>query len=129
MTSTTAAAQMRDLLATYERALNSSDANLAASVYAPDGVFMPTGLPTATGDGLQAMYAGIFENITLDVSFTIDELTVTSPTTAYALTRSHGIQTVLASGDQSEESNREVFLLDRADVGWKVARYMFNKDQ
>jgi hypothetical protein len=41
--------QIRALLTTYERALNTSDAALAASCYTSDGVFMPTTLPTAAG--------------------------------------------------------------------------------
>ena len=36
------------LFHTYERSLNDSDAALAASCYATDGVFMPTTQPTAT---------------------------------------------------------------------------------
>ena len=55
-------------------------------------------------------YRQIFDAIRLDVAFTIDELAVTSDETAYALTRSNGTQTVLATGDNSPESNREVFL-------------------
>jgi hypothetical protein len=47
--------------------------------------------------------------------------------TAYALTRSNGTQTVLATGDQSAESNREIFLFRDNGTGWKIARYMFNK--
>jgi hypothetical protein len=37
------------LLGTYERSLNTADAELAASLYAPDGMFMPLFLPTAEG--------------------------------------------------------------------------------
>jgi hypothetical protein len=47
----TSKSQIRDLLATYERSLNTSDADLAASCYAADGIFMPTTLPTVTGAG------------------------------------------------------------------------------
>ena len=42
--------QLRALLATYERSLNTSDAALAASCYTSDGIFMPTTRPTAAGD-------------------------------------------------------------------------------
>lgn len=40
------------LLATYERSLNTSNADLAASCYTADGIFMPTTLPTAVGKEL-----------------------------------------------------------------------------
>jgi len=119
--------QIRSLLATYERSLNASDAALAASCYSPDGIFMPTTLPTAEGGAMQEAYRQIFDAIRLDVTFTIDELEITSDHTAYALTRSNGTQTVLATGDQTPESNREIFLFRQADTGWKIARYMFNK--
>ncbi len=122
--------QIRDLLATYERSLNTSDADLAASCYAADGVFMPTTLPTVTGADMADGYRRIFDAIRLDVTFTIDELVVTSPASAYALTRSSGTQTVLATGDESAESNREIFLFQRTNTdGWKISRYMFNKPE
>ena len=119
--------QIRSLLATYEESLNTSDAALAASCYTADGIFLPTTLPTATGGDMEGAYRQIFDAIRLDVTFTIDELEVTSDTTAYALTRSNGTQTVLATGDQASESNREIFLFRQTDTGWEIARYMFNK--
>lgn len=42
-------AEIRELLATYERSLNTSDADLAAFCYTDDGVFLPTTLPTVIG--------------------------------------------------------------------------------
>jgi uncharacterized protein (TIGR02246 family) len=119
--------QIRALLATYERSLNTSDAALAASCYTADGIFMPTTLPSAKGPDLEGAYGQIFAAIRLDVIFTIDELEITSERDAYALTRSNGTQTVLATGDQTAESNREIFLFRQTDSGWKIARYMFNK--
>jgi uncharacterized protein (TIGR02246 family) len=119
--------QIRALLSTYEQALNNSDAALAASCYTPDGIFMPTTLPTAAGADIEGAYRQIFDAIRLDVTFTIDELEITSDHTAFALTRSTGTQTVLASGNRSDESNREIFVFRRTDNGWKFARYMFNK--
>lgn len=40
---------IRQVLDTYMEALNTSDADLAASVYADDGVFMPDHIPTSSG--------------------------------------------------------------------------------
>ena len=122
--------QIRDLLVTYERSLNTGDADLAASCFAADGVFMPTTLPTVTGVDMADGYRRIFDAIRLDVTFTIDELVVTSDETAHALTRSNGTQTVLSTGDESAESNREIFLFQRTNTdGWKISRYMFNKPE
>jgi uncharacterized protein (TIGR02246 family) len=119
--------EIRALLSTYEMSLNTSDAVLAASCYAADGVFMPTTLPTVSGAAMEGAYRQIFDTIRLDVSFTIDELVVASETLAYALTRSNGNQTVTASGTQTAESNREVFIFGGGDGAWKIARYLFNK--
>lgn len=119
--------QIRDLLQTYERALNTSDAELAASLYTDDAVFMPTTLPTADGAHMKEAYEQIFSAITLDVRFTIDEVVVASADIGYALTRSNGTQVVKAANITSAEANREVFIFRRVDGAWKIARYMFNK--
>ncbi len=122
--------QIRGLLDSYQRSLNTSDAELAASCCTADGVFMPTTLPTVTGADMTKGYGQIFDTIRLKVAFTIDELAVTSADTAYALTRSKGTVTVLATGDEAAEANRELFLFERTDAdGWKIARYMFNKSE
>lgn len=118
---------IRGLLATYKRSLNTSDAKLAAQSYTDDGIFMPTTLPTARGADMAEACARIFGQISLDVAFTIDELEVTGEDSAYALTRSNGTQTILATGTQSAESNREIFIFRRSGNAWKIARYMFNK--
>jgi uncharacterized protein (TIGR02246 family) len=121
--------EVRELLAVYERALNTDDTALAVSCYTRDGVFMPTTLPTAAGPGLTQAYDQTFAAIHLDVIFTIDELVVASDTVAYALTRSNGTQTVHATGSETAESNREVFLFAFEDGAWKISRYLFNKPQ
>lgn len=122
--------QIRDVLETYARSLNTSDAELAASCYTANGVFMPTTLPTVTGTDLEKGYQQIFDAIRLNVAFTIDELVVTSPDTAHALTRSKGTQTILATNDEVAEANREMFLFERTNAdGWKISRYMFNKSE
>ncbi len=119
--------QIRSLLATYEQSLNTSDAALAASCYTSDGIFMPSSLPTAAGAEMQGAYRQIFDAIHLDVTFTIDELEITSGHGAYALTRSNGTQTVLATGESTAESNRELFVFRHTGANWKISRYMFNK--
>jgi len=118
--------EIRTLLMTYERSLNESDARLAAGCYLPDGVFMPPRLPTAAGPALHEAYVQIFRAIQLTVSFTIDELVVSSDRLAYALTRSNGTQLTHATGTTSAESNREVFLFGRQDGAWKISRYLVN---
>jgi uncharacterized protein (TIGR02246 family) len=121
--------EIRKLLKTYERSLNTSDAVLAARCYTSDGVFMPTTLPTARGAAMEDAYARTFNAIRLNVKFTVDELVIASDTIAYALTRSNGTQTVLATGAETAESNREVFIFAIEDEAWRIRRYLFNKPQ
>ncbi len=120
--------EIRELLKTYENLLNASDVR-AAACYTSDGVFLPAGLPTVVGGAMADAYARLFEAIRLKVTFTIDELVVASEEVAYALTQSHGTQTVLATGTDSVESNREMFIFRRENGSWKIARYMFNQPQ
>ena len=114
------------VLHTYERALNTANAELAASLYAVDAVFLPLFLPTSKGSTLLGTYQHIFTTIKLAVTFHIDEINVAGDT-AYALTRSEGQQTILATGTTSPEANRELFVFQHHDGAWKIARYMFNK--
>ena len=118
--------QIRDLLATYQKSLNTSDAELAASLYTDDGVFMPHSFPTSRKAEVRGAYGMIFDAISLDIDFTIDELVVDGDH-GYGLTRSQGTQTVLATNDTTPEANRELFVFAREDGEWKIARYMFNK--
>ncbi len=122
----TAEQEIRTLLTTYEGALNASDAELAASLYAADGVFMPAGFPSSVGPSIEGAYGQTFEAIGLDVVFSIDEI-VADGDSAYALTRSRGSQTINATGEISPEENRELFTFAKENGDWKIARYMFNK--
>ena len=117
---------IHELLETYQRSLNTSDAALAASLYTDDAVFMPTTLPTATGADMRQAYEKIFAAIGLDVTFTTDEVVVAGDV-AYALTRSNGTQLSRTTGETSTEANREIFIFHRVEDAWKIARYMFNK--
>ncbi len=121
--------EIRALLKTYENLLNAGDAARSAACYTSDGVFIPAGLPTVVGAAMADAYAGLFKALRLNITFTIDELVVASQEIAYALTHSHGTQTVLATGTAGVESNREMFIFRRENGSWKIARYMFNMPQ
>lgn len=118
---------IRELLGTYERLLNASDAEAIAPLYTADGLFMPHGFPTAAGRAaVLEMYRAILGNITLSIAFTIDEIVV-GDGMATALTRSTGSVRVKATGDAGPESNRELFVFAQEAGTWRIARYMFNK--
>lgn len=119
--------QIRDLLTSYERTLNTSDADAAASLYHTEGTFMPIGFPSSKGvTDIRAAYSGIFGMIQLKIAFEIEEIEVDHDT-AIAVTSSKGTVTILAKGIEAPESNRELFVLRRQNGAWKIYRYMFNK--
>ncbi len=117
------------LLQTYKKSLNTSDAQLAQSLYTKDGIFMPTEAPSAIGsDNILKSYEFIFSQIQLNIEFFIDEIVVEGDF-AFAVTSSKGTTLIHATGDTIPEANRELFVFEKVNGDWKIARYMFNKTE
>ncbi|MBI1268608.1 MAG: DUF4440 domain-containing protein [Cryomorphaceae bacterium] len=115
------------LLGQYKTALNTSDAKLAQSLYAVDGIFMPSGAPSAIGSAnILGSYEFIFSQIQLNIEFYIDEILVEGDF-AFATTSSKGSTLIHANGQTVPEENRELFVFEKVSNEWKIARYMFNK--
>lgn len=125
----TAENDIRGLVATFEKALNTGDADLSISCYTPDGMAMAAGQPTLKGADLLPAYREFNKRFSMRVAFTIDELIITGETYAYALTRSTGTQTIRATGAETAESNREMMIFRRDEGVWKIARYLFNQPE
>ncbi|MDH4110704.1 MAG: SgcJ/EcaC family oxidoreductase [Nitrospira sp.] len=119
---------VQDILSAYETALNAQDTDTIVSLYADDGVFMPQhSQPQVGRDSIRAAYEGVFQAITLDIEFDVDEIGVLSEDWAFARTRSEGTVRINATGDSGPEANQELFLFQRTDDGnWKIARYIFS---
>ena len=119
--------RIENLLGEYKKSLNSSDAKLAQSLYAKDGIFMPSGAPSAIGsENILKSYEFIFSQIQLNIEFYIDEILVEGEF-AFATTSSKGTTLIHASGETIPEENRELFIFEKVNYDWKIARYMFNK--
>ncbi len=119
--------EIQTVLESYEKALNASDVDAVVALYADDGVFMPSSAPTALGiEGLRAYYGHVFTMIKLNIAFTVEEI-VTDGSIAFARTGSKGSVTILADGTTAPQENRELFVFQKNDGVWKIARYMFNK--
>ncbi len=119
--------KLEELLNEYKRSLNTSDAKLAQSLYTKDGVFMPTEAPSGIGsENLLKSYEFVFSQIQLNIEFFIDEIEVEG-NMAFAVTSSKGTVKIHASGVEAPESNRELFVFEKENGAWKIARYMFNK--
>ena len=115
------------LLSEYKKSLNSSDAKLAQSLYTKDGVFMPTQAPSGIGsEGILKSYEFVFSQIQLNIEFFIEEIEVEG-NMAFAVTNSQGSVKILANGVEAPEANRELFVFEKIEGEWKIARYMFNK--
>jgi uncharacterized protein (TIGR02246 family) len=111
----------------YRDALASSDAEAVTSVFTSDGVVMGVGSPTATGTGqLKSAYEGIFSAVQLNLSFKIDEI-ITGRNLGFVRSTSSGTATVNASGASAPEENRELFVVQKVEEQWKIARYIYNK--
>ena len=121
--------QIEHLLAEYKNSLNTSDAARAQSLYAKDGVFMPIGAPSAIGsEDILKSYKFIFSQIILNIEFYFDEIVVNGDF-AFATTSSRGTTLIHANGQTVPEENRELFVFEKIDGAWKIARYMFNKSK
>ena len=117
------------LLSEYKKSLNTSDAKLAQSLYTKDGVFMPTEAPSGIGsENILKSYEYVFSQIQLNIEFFIEEIEVEG-NMAFATTSSKGTVKIHANGVEAPEANRELFVFEKVDGEWKIARYMFNKTE
>lgn len=115
------------LLFSYRDALNTSDVNKVLPLYTNDGVFMPSNAPSAIGqEQVKASYEFVFKTIQLKIEFFIDEIEINGDL-AFARTTSKGTTLIHANGQTVPEENRELFVLQKVNGQWKIARYMFNK--
>jgi uncharacterized protein (TIGR02246 family) len=114
------------VLANYQDALNQSDTEAVMKLYAPDGVFMPQNFPSSVGvDAVRKAYATVFEAITLTVEFKVAEVLQIAPDWAIARTNSAGTVKVNVTGDGGPEANQELFVFQKSEDVWKIARYCF----
>jgi uncharacterized protein (TIGR02246 family) len=121
--------KIETLLSEYKQSLNTSDAKLAQSLYTKDGVFMPTEAPSGIGsEGILKSYEFVFSQIQLNIEFFIEEIIV-EENMAFAVTSSKGTVKIHANGVEAPEANRELFVFEKVDGTWKIARYMFNKTE
>ena len=121
--------KIEELLGEYKKSLNKSDAKLAQSLYTKDGIFMPTEAPSGIGsENILKSYEYVFSQIQLNIEFFIEEIEVEG-NMAFAVTSSKGTTLIHATGDTIPEANRELFVFEKVNGEWKIARYMFNKTE
>ncbi len=127
LAASSAQSEIEALLRNYEQALNASNVDGVLKLYTEDGVFMAQHNPSAVGiKRVEAAYTAAFQAIDLNVQFDIVEIQVTADDWAFARTNSSGTTTINATGDKVAEGNQELFVLQRIDGNWKIARYSFS---
>lgn len=90
---------------------------------------MPTEAPSGIGpEGILKSYTHVFSQIKLNIEFLIEEIQVEG-NMAFAVTSSKGTTLIHATGDTVPEANRELFVFEKVEGEWKIARYMFNKTE
>jgi len=115
------------VLGNYQDALNKSDTDAVMKLYASDGVFMPQNSPSSVGtDEVRRAYDAVFQTIKLTVKFTVAEVVEIAPNWVFARTNSAGTVKVYATGASGPEANQELFLFQKIDGAWKIARYCFS---
>ena len=120
-------AEIEAVLRSYERVLNASDVDGVLKLYTEDGVFMAQHNPSAVGiKQVEAAYTAVFQVIDLSVEFDIVEVEVIADDWAFARTNSSGTTTINATGDKIDEGNQELFVLQKIDGNWRIARYCFS---
>ena len=119
---------VKDLLSSYNDALNASETDDVMLLYMTNGIFMPPFSQSAIGHAaIRKAYDTVFETRKFEVKFNLAELVVLSPEWAFARTNSAGHTTNPKTGVQSSEGNQELFLFKRdTDGAWKIARYSFS---
>jgi len=115
-----------DVIKTYEKALNTSDTQAALALYGSEHVFMPEYSQALSGrDAVKAGYDYVFENLKLNVTFTIHEIVEMGGDLAYVRTTSAGKTDVLPKNLTRKEANNELFIFRKEEGKWKIHRYLF----
>jgi uncharacterized protein (TIGR02246 family) len=115
-----------EMLLRYQDALNGSDVDGVMKLYAVDGVFMPQNDESSVGAGaVRKAYESVFGSIQLTVKFVVAEVVAITADWAFARTNSKGSVMVRANGATLAEANQELFVLQRIESEWKIARYCF----
>lgn len=115
-----------NLITSYRNALKDANVEKVLSNYAVDAVLMSPNSPTAIGDKIGEAYSSIFDTVEIDINFTLANIII-GEKYAFVQSTSDGTALIKALGQTAPEQNRELFVLQRIDEEWKIARYMYNK--
>ena len=120
---------IKELMKTYEVALNANDLEKILALYGSEPVFMPQHAPALVGrDAVRAGYKQVFETLKLNIRFEVHEIEEAGDW-AWARTSSAGRTQILAAGVEVTEGNNELFIFRREGGEWRIHRYLFTTNQ
>jgi uncharacterized protein (TIGR02246 family) len=120
---------IKELIKTYEVALNANDLEKILALYGSEPVFMPQHAPALVGrDAVRAGYKQVFETLKLNIRFEVQEVEEAGDW-AWARTSSAGRTRILAAGVEVTEGNNELFIFRRDGGEWRIHRYLFATNQ
>lgn len=120
---------IKELLKTYESALNTNDLEKILELYGNEPVFMPQHAPALVGrKAVRAGYEQVFATLKLNIRFEVHEIEETGDS-AWARTSSAGRTRILATGAEVTEGNNELFVFRREGGQWRIHRYLFSTNQ
>jgi uncharacterized protein (TIGR02246 family) len=120
-------AAIRNVMSSYEGALNASDTAAVMPLYTEDGVFMPPYSQSAVGKAtVRKAYDSVFKAITLNVKFTIAELVVMAPDWAFVRTNSAGTNKINKTGAVSPEG-RSLQLFEHQSATGLIRRQLLGR--
>src|SRR5258706_15882454 len=95
--------------------------------FSSDRLFMAQDFPSSVGAvAVREAYDAVFNAITLPVKFNVAEIHQIAPEWAIARTNSAGTVKVKTPGGGGPEANQELFVFQKIDGTWKIARYCFS---
>lgn len=119
--------QITTLLHAYGAVLSSRSISDVLDIYTDDGVLMAPGYQPSVGkDALRTSYERIFSTIKLDIDFSLDVVVVMNGDWAFARTTAAGTKHWLLKGSQESHHNQEIFICQKVNGAWKIARYCFS---
>ncbi|KAL1297507.1 hypothetical protein AAFC00_005025 [Neodothiora populina] len=86
----------------------------------------PNYQPAVGQEALKSSYERIFSTIKLEIDFTIDEIVIMDESWAFARTTAEGTKFWLKKDTQEKHHNQEIFICQKVDDKWKIARYCFS---
>jgi uncharacterized protein (TIGR02246 family) len=118
---------IEQVISEYQKALATSNATLATSLFTKKATFMPSGGPSAVGsEQIKGSFDYVFSLIKPTIKFTVNEVLIKGDY-AFVTSTSTGTSLVHANGQTVPEVNRELFVFEKENGKWKIAKYMFNK--